>query len=258
MHDQLGVGVGHRVADSRQQLDPRTHVQGLCAREIGERGAGHVLHRVPRPAVGGEATIEEARDVRMIEPGEDAPLLHEAAHDLVAVHAALEQLERNLLHEAAVAALGEIHLAHAAATEQALQLERADGVAGRCAGRGFGRLRAEAIDHGRRHRAHAVVEHAAAAVGGEQALDFGGEFRVLAMQLRDPRRARRIVEIQHLVEQLAGAAKAGGIMTHRTPRDSAWGRRLRLRKWSGNPRGVYRAQSALLQRRLCRSALCAR
>ena len=51
----------------------------------------------------------------MIESGEDLPLGQKAAVDLLGIHAALDELESDLLLELAVGPLGQVDRAHAAA-----------------------------------------------------------------------------------------------------------------------------------------------
>ena len=60
-------------------------------------------------------------------PREDLPLVAEAAQHGVRVHAALDQLDRDLLLELPVGALGEIDGAHAAAADALQDLVVADG-----------------------------------------------------------------------------------------------------------------------------------
>src|SRR6185295_1265321 len=61
--------------------------------------------------------VEQAADVRVVEPGEDLALAPEAADQLVRVEPALQQLDRHLLLVLGVGALGEIDRSHAAAAE---------------------------------------------------------------------------------------------------------------------------------------------
>ncbi len=60
----------------------------------------------------------------MLEAGEDLPLVPEATHDAVGVHAALEHLDRHALLERVIVADAEIHGAHAAMTDLANQAVR--------------------------------------------------------------------------------------------------------------------------------------
>ena len=66
----------------------------------------------------------------MLEGGEDLPLVAEAAQDLVGVHAALDDLERDALLELLVRALGQIDHAHAAAADLLDDAVRPDAHAG--------------------------------------------------------------------------------------------------------------------------------
>ena len=168
-----------------------------------------------------------ARDVRMVEPGEDAPLLHEAAHDFVAVHAALEQLERDLLHEIALGALGQIDLAHAAAAEQAHQAETSyrhrRGRVGNFRGVGLG----QRLDDGRRQRLHAAVQHTAVGrVGIEQGAQLARQRRIFALQCVQSCGAFLRIQLGQFVEQIGYAAPARqlGFVHARAP-DVTSGRR---------------------------------
>ena len=83
-----------------------------------------VLHGEVRPAVRRAAAVEQAGDVRMLEAGENLPLVPEAADDAVGVHAALEDLDRHALLERIVVADAKIDGAHAAMTDLANEAVR--------------------------------------------------------------------------------------------------------------------------------------
>src|ERR1044071_4379411 len=67
-----------------------------------DRNAVDELHRQERQPVRRAAAVDEPRDVRMLERGEDLPLLAEALHERLADSAAHE-LDRDALRELAVA-----------------------------------------------------------------------------------------------------------------------------------------------------------
>ena len=121
-----------RVRDARahlqQQREPGVETQ-LTIRTIAcDRYAVDILHHEVRKSGRGGATIEEASDVRVIQPREELTLLLKA---FLRVEEGLRQhLERHLLRECAVAPLGQIDGAHPTFAEQANQTVGADMAAG--------------------------------------------------------------------------------------------------------------------------------
>ena len=90
-----------------------------------DRRALHVLHHEVGKALGRGAAVEEPRDVRMVQRGEDLPLVAEAADDQLRVHAAADHLDGDRVLEIA-GAPGQIDRAHAAASDAALDHVGAD------------------------------------------------------------------------------------------------------------------------------------
>ena len=84
-----------------------------------DRLAVDVLHDEVRLAVVGHAAVEQPRDVRMIERREDLSLGAEAVASMSASEPAAQQLERDLLLELSVGALGEEDAPMPAAAELA-------------------------------------------------------------------------------------------------------------------------------------------
>ena len=117
MDDQVLVGVLDRRADLAEEVQPRGGVQALRVAVVDDRLALDVLHHEVGQAVRRRAAVEQAGDVRVLEAGEDLPLVPEAPHDRLGVHAALEHLDRDALLELVVVADAEVHRAHAAAAE---------------------------------------------------------------------------------------------------------------------------------------------
>ena len=74
---------------------------------------------------GVEPTIEEARDVGMIQPGKDLPFLAQAAH-AVAGWKTAQQLDRDLLIELPLDTFGKKYVAHAAGANLTDQAPRAE------------------------------------------------------------------------------------------------------------------------------------
>ena len=80
--------------------------------------------------------VEEARDVRVLEAGEDLALLAEAPEDGLRVHAPAHDLHGDALLERPVGALAKVHGAHPAVADLLEDLPRADPRARRLGRRG--------------------------------------------------------------------------------------------------------------------------
>ena len=111
------MGVADGVADRREQAKPLVDRQAMGVTVLGDRHAVDVLHREVRLSRVAHAAVEQACDVRMVEAREDLTLRSEPPIDLVGVHPALDELERDALLELAVRPLRQIHGAHATAPE---------------------------------------------------------------------------------------------------------------------------------------------
>ncbi len=129
--------------------------------------------------------------------------------DLLGVHAALDQLERHPLLEAAVGALGLPDLAHAASAERREQPPGTD----QGADRGLRVAGEPALDQGRRDAADGSPEKLTGvglSVGGEQGGNRSGELGVGGGEIGEPGRARAGIELDQLFEAGAGGGEALG------------------------------------------------
>ena len=110
------MGVADRVADHQEQPQPIGHGQPARVGVAVDRLAGHVLHDQVGQAVVGGAAVEQPGDVAVFQPRQDLPLVAELPHPL-GVEQAAHHLDRHLLQELVVVALGEIDGAHPALAE---------------------------------------------------------------------------------------------------------------------------------------------
>ena len=91
-----------------------------------DRQTVDVLHHEIRQALAAGAAVEQPRDVRMLEPGEDLALVSKALQHGVAIHAALDEFDGGAHRELRIVALAKKDGAHAAATQLAHDAIRAD------------------------------------------------------------------------------------------------------------------------------------
>ena len=133
MHDETAVRRVHSVAARGDEPQPILERQAPSAAVIRNLLSFHSLHHEVRPSVGCLACVEKPRDTRMLQTREDSPLTRETPQDFAGVHAALDELHRDLLFEPAVGALTEVDLAHPAAPKKMCQAKDSDGRAARVA-----------------------------------------------------------------------------------------------------------------------------
>ena len=129
MDDQVLVGVLHRAADLAEELDPVPQrepvrlapaVDGLPLDELhGEVGLPVVAH----------AAVEQGRDVAMIEPRQDPPLLQEAAPHQGRGPRPLHHLDGDALAEVVVDSGGFVHRPHPALAHLATDQVRPEATA---------------------------------------------------------------------------------------------------------------------------------
>ena len=98
-------------------------------RILNNRRALDILHDEVRQIAGGRTAVQQPRDVRMIEIGENLTLVTKTLHHEISVHAALDEFYRHPFSELLVGALGEIDRAHAAASDLADDFVKADAIA---------------------------------------------------------------------------------------------------------------------------------
>ena len=107
MHHEVLVGVLHRVADLAEECEATARCFSARAVAVGvDRCSVDVLHDVVRQAVVRDAAVEQARDVGMVEAGEDVSLAAEPLGEEADVAGVTHHLERDASLEGAVGALG--------------------------------------------------------------------------------------------------------------------------------------------------------
>ena len=127
VHHQIAVRVLDGRADLQEQREPGAKRRVRAAAVLRDRLAVHVLHgEVRQAAVLGDTTVEQARNPGVLEAGQDLTLSNQPFALELAMRAVAMQLDRHLLLELAVGALGEIDGPHAAFADLAHQPVRSD------------------------------------------------------------------------------------------------------------------------------------
>ena len=118
MNDEIAVRVLNRCAHAAEQLQATLDRQvSLLAISV-DRYAIDVLHCEPRQTIFSDSAVEESGDVRVVERGENLPLVHEAANEALVPRAPRRQkFDSYLSLVLIVGALGEVYGSHAAATD---------------------------------------------------------------------------------------------------------------------------------------------
>ena len=130
MNDALLMRVLDRLADRHEQLQPLARRQVVVVAVLGDRHAVDQFHHEVRPAGFRGAGVEDPGDVGMVHHRQRLPFGLEAGDHLPAVHARLDDLERDLAPDR-LGLLGHEDRAHAAFAELTNQLVRTDHDAGR-------------------------------------------------------------------------------------------------------------------------------
>src|SRR6266403_1501866 len=94
MYDALLMRELHRFADFDEKLQPLSHGKSFLAHIVGNRNAIDVFHHKVGQAVVGCSSVEQTRDVRMVEAGKNPTLSVEAAQNFIRIGAAFQQLDR--------------------------------------------------------------------------------------------------------------------------------------------------------------------
>ena len=119
MHYALLVRGLHRLADGDEELQPRLELETTRAAVDVDRLALDELHNeIGMPALG-RAAVVEPRDGRVIQRGEDLPLLLEAPQHVLGIGPRLDELHGYALLERTVVALAEVDHRHPAAADLA-------------------------------------------------------------------------------------------------------------------------------------------
>ena len=86
MDDLTLMRVLHRLEHLQEQPQPRADVESLRIAPVGEQLAVHVLHRQVGQTLGIDASVVQARNMRMLQSRENVALADEALFQ-VAAHA---------------------------------------------------------------------------------------------------------------------------------------------------------------------------
>ena len=116
----------HRGAHLEKKLQALLDAQPVIVAVLEDIRPVHVLHRVERMTLRRDPSVDQPRDVLVLEPCESLSFALEADEDVVVCDRALDDLDRDLLLELVIAARGEVDLAHSTDAENARDRVRAD------------------------------------------------------------------------------------------------------------------------------------
>ena len=205
--DPARVGVGDRPADLQKKPEPLRNCEPVGVGVLVDRLSFYVLHDEVRPTVIRHAAVHQSCDVRVVERGENLALGTEPLEHEIGVHAALDELDRDLLLILAVSPLGEIHGPHAAPADLTLHAVGSQPPA--CSRRSDVFLQPCAGTRERR----GFDESGGPVVRGDQVLDFGPQARILRAGAIQKARALPRRERDRGVEDLVQAFPALAVQT---------------------------------------------
>lgn len=232
MDDEAPMRHCHGVGDRDQQLEAGAQRGAARPAPLSQGLALDSLESEVRSPIGGDAAVEEARDIGVLEAGENLPFAQEAPEDLFGVHAAFEELQRHELVELTVRALGLPDFTHAAASEQGAQAVGSDPVSGRRTRAARGARGDTGVerraDELRSETPDAPVEEllSGGLVGGKEVRDVLGELRIADGELGERRRALVRRQVGELLEAASRGREATGIRPLHNARLSADGLRM--------------------------------
>ena len=214
MHDEVGVRVRHRCQHVEEELEAgvETHPPTVAVRIDGL--AVHELEHQVRLANRRDAGVAQLRDLRVREPGEDAPLAGEAIFARAPHQGGVEQLDGHPAFEAPVSALRHPHGAHPPVAD------RCDQPVG--AQLQTGQRRARRLERGGVCQEVGVID-----VGAfrEPVLDLRGQVGRVRANRRQPCGALVGRQIERRVQVRAGGLPAGAPVARHSPATRAARRR---------------------------------
>ena len=203
MHDEVGVRVRHGGENIEKELDASFHAKRVLVAIAIDWQAVDVLEHQVRLRRRRYAGVDEARDVRMAEPREQAALALEslfAARRAGAHQRQIEQLDGGAALEPSVRAFREPDAPHAALADGRDEPVRADTMSGKRSR--FGKIEVALLEK-------PLLEDEAAFF--EKLRQIFSELEILATEILEPRRSRGVVHFYRPIEIGTDDAPAIGI-----------------------------------------------
>jgi hypothetical protein len=173
VNDLFLMRIMHGGGDGAEQLKPLQRRQLVRVAEYVDRKAFDIIHDEVRKAVFGGAAIQECGYIRVVEVGQNLPLMAEAAENGVSIHSALDELDRNLLLILSVCSDRQVDGSHATVPDLSQDLIRPDTIS---------RCKADLIigdEFGSYPEDRRLNETAGLIVGSQQRLDFASQIWIL-------------------------------------------------------------------------------
>src|ERR1700685_2360849 len=117
MDDEVLMGELDSFTNANKKLDPLWNGEVLLIAEAVDRHAVHIFHGQIQIAILRDATIEKARYIRMLQAGENLPLLAESLAEDVSSERQVNQFDCDFLLEMAIGTMRQVNGAHSAASQ---------------------------------------------------------------------------------------------------------------------------------------------
>jgi hypothetical protein len=186
------MSVDDRVADAHDEPQSFLDAQPVVIGVARDGNTFHIFHGEVRLAILGETAVQQARDVGVLEAGQDLPLAKAPAEHVIGGHPATDQLERHPPVELPVRTLREVDRAHPSVAQLPQHAIRPDSL--------------PALRSRRYARVRCTVPHRPQ-LCGDRGLEKAAGLRVRRQQRLQSRAELRIAR--------AGAVEAGGALPDR-------------------------------------------
>ncbi len=112
--NEMLVGKLDGLANAHEQRDPLGHGKTPIFTEAMDGNSIHVLHHQKQVAVGGDAAIQQAGNIRMLELGQNLPFLAEPFPKQIGRQGQVDEFDGDLLLELPVGTMRQLDGAHPA------------------------------------------------------------------------------------------------------------------------------------------------
>jgi len=114
---QIAMCVGNGIQNAEEEMAASLGIEPVFAAEHVEGPAFHIFHDEERTPVGSRSSVEEPRDVGVVQIGEDLAFVPETPENVLGVHSVPDYLNRHVFLKLVVVAYGLVNGAHSASAD---------------------------------------------------------------------------------------------------------------------------------------------